>query len=373
MADAIRHRGPRWRPGRLRHRAVRRGGRPEHRRWSRSAGRRHVPPPGLHPGQGAAPDGRGAAHRPRRREFGVDSAASRPRPRPRRQARKQEVVDRLTKGLEAAQGAQVTMSTVAAKSSTRAGHGSCVDDGTEVAGDARSSSPPARTPRSLPGLDFDGTRVLSSDHVLAAQELPPRALVIGGGVIGCEFASMLADMGSEVTVLEVLPRILPGADEEVAESSPACSSSAASTCTPTAALTGIDGADELTVAFEGPIGRAVGHRRQGHRDHRPRRRAPRGIGLEAAGVEHRAVGLRRGRRRRCARTSPASSPSATSSTRRSSRTWASPRRSSRSRRSSASPPPGRLRQGAVGHLLPPRGRVVRAHRGAGRRSAGTTS
>ncbi len=71
------------------------------------------------------------------------------------------------------------------------------------------------TPRSLPGLDFDGTRVLSSDHVLELTEVPPRVAIIGGGVIGAEFASMLVDMGSEVTVLEALPRILAPTDVDV--------------------------------------------------------------------------------------------------------------------------------------------------------------
>ena len=54
--------------------------------------------------------------------------------------------------------------------------------------------------------------MLSSDHVLELTELPARVAIIGGGVIGAEFASMLADMGSEVTLLEALPRILAPTD-----------------------------------------------------------------------------------------------------------------------------------------------------------------
>ena len=50
--------------------------------------------------------------------------------------------------------------------------------------------------------------MLSSDHVLELTEVPPRVAIIGGGAIGCEFASFLVDMGSEVTVLEALPQIL---------------------------------------------------------------------------------------------------------------------------------------------------------------------
>jgi dihydrolipoamide dehydrogenase len=58
--------------------------------------------------------------------------------------------------------------------------------------------------------------VLASDEVLAMEDLPASAAVIGGGAIGCEFASMLADLGVQVTVLEFLPKLLPGLDADVA-------------------------------------------------------------------------------------------------------------------------------------------------------------
>ncbi len=70
-------------------------------------------------------------------------------------------------------------------------------------------------PRTLPGFEVDGERVLTSDELLAITDLPERVAIIGGGAIGMEFASMLADLGSEVTVLEALPRILMGADDDV--------------------------------------------------------------------------------------------------------------------------------------------------------------
>ncbi|MCY3578046.1 MAG: dihydrolipoyl dehydrogenase [bacterium] len=70
-------------------------------------------------------------------------------------------------------------------------------------------------PRTLPGFEVDGERVLTSDELLSITDLPERAAIIGGGAIGLEFASMLADLGSEVTVLEALPRILMGADDDV--------------------------------------------------------------------------------------------------------------------------------------------------------------
>lgn len=71
-------------------------------------------------------------------------------------------------------------------------------------------------PRTLPGFEVDGTFVLTSDEFLSLTSLPATAVVIGGGAIGCEFASMLADMGSEVTIVEGLPSILTGCDSEVA-------------------------------------------------------------------------------------------------------------------------------------------------------------
>ncbi len=72
-------------------------------------------------------------------------------------------------------------------------------------------------PRTIPGFEVDGKRVLTSDEVFELQELPGRVAVIGGGAIGCEFASMMRDLGSEVTVLEALPKILPGVDKDVVQ------------------------------------------------------------------------------------------------------------------------------------------------------------
>jgi dihydrolipoamide dehydrogenase len=71
--------------------------------------------------------------------------------------------------------------------------------------------------RTIPGFDVDGKIVMTSDEVLSIPEVPGTAVIIGGGAIGCEFASMLADMGSQVTVLEVLPKILPGVDKDAAQ------------------------------------------------------------------------------------------------------------------------------------------------------------
>ena len=70
-------------------------------------------------------------------------------------------------------------------------------------------------PRVIPGFEPAGP-VMTSDEVLMLGSLPARVAVIGGGAIGCEFASTFADLGSQVTILEGLPKILPGLDTDVA-------------------------------------------------------------------------------------------------------------------------------------------------------------
>ncbi len=67
--------------------------------------------------------------------------------------------------------------------------------------------------RSLPGLDIDGERVLTSEHALRLETVPASVVVLGGGVIGCEFASVWRSFGAEVTILEALPRLVPTEDE----------------------------------------------------------------------------------------------------------------------------------------------------------------
>ena len=71
--------------------------------------------------------------------------------------------------------------------------------------------------RTLPGYDFDGEKIVSSDHALDWPARPDRVAIIGGGVIGCEFASFLVDLGSEIHVFEVMDQIIPGSDGEAAK------------------------------------------------------------------------------------------------------------------------------------------------------------
>ena len=67
--------------------------------------------------------------------------------------------------------------------------------------------------RSLPGLEIDGHRVISSDHALQLDHVPSSVVVLGGGVIGVEFASVWRSFGAEVTIVEMLPHLLPTEEE----------------------------------------------------------------------------------------------------------------------------------------------------------------
>jgi dihydrolipoamide dehydrogenase len=89
-------------------------------------------------------------------------------------------------------------------------------DGTEYTGRAVVLATGSYS-RSLPGLDVDGSRVLTSEHALTLDHVPSSAVVLGGGVIGCEFASVWRSFGAEVTIVEALPRLVPLEDEAVSK------------------------------------------------------------------------------------------------------------------------------------------------------------
>ncbi|KPJ53807.1 hypothetical protein AMJ39_03200 [candidate division TA06 bacterium DG_24] len=67
-------------------------------------------------------------------------------------------------------------------------------------------------PFEIPGLPFDGERIITSTEALALQEVPPRLLVVGGGYIGLELGTVYAKLGSAVTVVEMLDQLLPGTE-----------------------------------------------------------------------------------------------------------------------------------------------------------------
>ena len=148
-------------------------------------------------------------------EFGVE--ASPPSMNwPAALARKQQVVDGLVRGLSGLLKARnVTVMD---------GYGRLVEGGVQVTtGDGEVVAVQARNvivatgsvPRSIPGYPIDGERIVTSDEALDWERQPGRVAIIGGGVIGCEFASFLSDVGSEVYLFEALDQLLPGTDPDV--------------------------------------------------------------------------------------------------------------------------------------------------------------
>jgi dihydrolipoamide dehydrogenase len=134
-------------------------------------------------------------------------------------ARKQKVVDNLFNGLRSLLRSRKV--TIVDGVGRLAGEGTVAVEGpdgttTELRG-RHVILAAGSVPRTLPGFDIDGRFVVTSDELLSIEQLPASAVVVGGGAIGCEFASMMSDLGTEVTILEALPKILPGCDKDVAD------------------------------------------------------------------------------------------------------------------------------------------------------------
>ncbi|HUQ63301.1 MAG TPA: dihydrolipoyl dehydrogenase [Acidimicrobiales bacterium] len=133
---------------------------------------------------------------------------------PTSQARKQKVVDQLWKGLQSLMKSR--------KITIINGTGTLGPDHTVTVGKKKITGrhialASGSVPRTLPGFDVDGKTVLTSDEVLELEKLPSSVAVIGGGAIGCEFASLMNDLGVQVTLLEAMPKLLPGCDADVVE------------------------------------------------------------------------------------------------------------------------------------------------------------
>jgi len=72
-------------------------------------------------------------------------------------------------------------------------------------------------PKSLPGLNIDGEHVLSSDHALSLDHVPKSIIIVGAGAVGVEFASLYNDLGVEVTIVELMPTLVPLEDRDVGQ------------------------------------------------------------------------------------------------------------------------------------------------------------
>lgn len=150
-------------------------------------------------------------------EFGVDSSE----PELNWSAaleRKNKVVDGLVRGLAGLLKAR--------KVDIYTGHGRLADGGVTVTGEGGAVQrlearnvivATGSKSRAIPGYEFDGNRVVSSREALDWDERPSRVAVIGAGAIGCEFASLLGDTGSEVHLFEMLDQVVPGAEPEASK------------------------------------------------------------------------------------------------------------------------------------------------------------
>jgi len=72
-------------------------------------------------------------------------------------------------------------------------------------------------PKDIPGMEVDGERILNSDHLLQLERIPKSILIVGAGAVGCEFASFYTDVGAEVTLIEMMPTIVPLEDPAVGQ------------------------------------------------------------------------------------------------------------------------------------------------------------
>jgi dihydrolipoamide dehydrogenase len=137
---------------------------------------------------------------------------------PTTQVRKRAVIDQLYKGLQGLLKRRKVV-TFTGTGQLQPGHKVRVEgpDGTTELEAPSVILATGSVPRTIPGFEVDGRFVMTSDEVLDLEHLPESVAVIGGGPIGCEFASMLSDLGVKVTILEVLPRILLGVDKDVAD------------------------------------------------------------------------------------------------------------------------------------------------------------
>ncbi|MBI2303960.1 MAG: dihydrolipoyl dehydrogenase [Chloroflexi bacterium] len=132
---------------------------------------------------------------------------------PQVMARKQQVVDSLVTGIEQlVAGRKIELYKGTGRLTSPR---SLTVNGQEVSGRnviLATGSVPARIP--IPGLDLPG--VVTSDELLEVKEVPESLAIIGGGIIGMEFACIFRALGCQVTVIEMLPMILPPVDEEIA-------------------------------------------------------------------------------------------------------------------------------------------------------------
>ena len=149
----------------------------------------------------------------RAREFGVNIKAL-SIDFQRVQERKENIVKKLSSGIE--------MLLKARKISLVSGAAEIKDGGRLTVGKEEIEAKniliaSGSLPFEMPGMEFDATHILSSSEVLGLKEVPKSIVIVGGGVIGCEFASIFKTFGSDITIVEMMDQLLPNEDTEVAK------------------------------------------------------------------------------------------------------------------------------------------------------------
>ena len=129
------------------------------------------------------------------------------------QARKQKVVDQLHQGVEGLM--KQNKITVFKGKGRLTGANQIQVEGGEAVSTKNVVLATGSVPKSLPGLEMDGTYVLSSDHILTMEKPPASLLVVGAGAVGVEFASLFNDLGTQVTLVEALPGLVPLEDKDI--------------------------------------------------------------------------------------------------------------------------------------------------------------
>ncbi len=129
---------------------------------------------------------------------------------------KEKVVGQLTGGL-ASMAKQRKVTVIQGRGLFSGAHEMTIEtpDGSQVVSFARAIIAAGSQAFKLPGLPWDDPRVMDSTDALELKDIPPRLLVIGGGIIGLEMASVYQGLGSEVTVVELTDQLMPGADKDL--------------------------------------------------------------------------------------------------------------------------------------------------------------
>src|SRR3954464_14448072 len=113
-------------------------------------------------------------------------------------------------------------------------------------------------PRSVPGIEIDRKRIITSDEAIGLKEIPASLVIMGSGAVGVEFASIFRRFGSEVTLIELLPRIVPVEDEAVsAELERSFKKQGIKVLTGTRVTSANAGAGSVDVEAQTPDGKAV--------------------------------------------------------------------------------------------------------------------